>query len=80
MTAGIRALMKHLEDSMGLESATRAGEVQEYFYKRLQRRTGQTMSEWVNVYDKAMLDMAESNCPIAEATKGWRLFEKGAVS
>ena len=80
MTAGIRALMKHLEDSMGLESATRAGEVQDFFYKKLQRRAGQTMSEWVNVYHKAMLDMEEQKCPLAETSKGWHLFEKSALS
>ena len=76
MTAGITALMKHLEDSVGMESATRAGEMQEFFYKRLRRRAGQAMSDWVNVYDKAMLVMAEHSCPLAESSKGWHLFSK----
>ena len=38
------------------------------------------MSDWVNVYDKAMLDMAEQSCPLAESSTGWHLLEKSALS
>ena len=76
MTQGITNLLKHLETAMGLEDATRAGEVQKFLYEKLQRRNQHTMAEWVNAFDKTMLDIVEQKCPVAETSTGWFLFEK----
>ena len=40
---------------MGVEDTP--GHVQEFFYKKLQRRPGQPMAEWVNVFERAVLHM-----------------------
>ena len=64
---------------MGLEDATRAEEVQIFCYNKLNRRSGQSMSEGI-VYDKAMLDMLEQKIPVAETSKRWHLFDKIAFS
>ena len=42
---------------MGMEDATKKGQVQEFFYKKLLRRPSQPMAEWVTVCGKAVLDM-----------------------
>ena len=42
---------------MGVEDATKKGQVQELLCKKLQRRLGQPMAEWVNVFQRAVLDM-----------------------
>ena len=52
--AGVKYLLKSLERAMGMEDATKKGQVQEFFYKKLQRRRGQPMAEWVNVFEKAV--------------------------
>ena len=57
MTAGVKYQLKSLERAMGMEDATKKGHAQEFFYKKLQRRPGQPMAEWVNVSKKAVLDM-----------------------
>ena len=47
-----------------MEDATKKGQVQEFFYKKLQRRPGQPMAEWakgLNVEIKSM---------------GWHFFQK----
>ena len=41
MTAGVKHLLRSLERAMGMEDATKKGQVQEFFYKKLQRRPGQ---------------------------------------
>ena len=56
MVAGVKYLLKSLGRAMGLE-ATKKGQVQEFFYKKLQKRPGQPMAEWVNAFEKAVLDM-----------------------
>ena len=45
MVAGAKHLPKSLERAVGLENATKKGQVQEFFYKKLQRRPGQPMAE-----------------------------------
>ena len=47
MVAGVKYLLKSLERAMGMEDATKKGQVQEFFYKKLQRRPGQPMAEWL---------------------------------
>ena len=41
MVTGVKYLLKPLERSMGMEDATKKGQVQEFFYKKIQRRPGQ---------------------------------------
>ena len=41
---------------MGVEDVTKKGQVEEFFYKKLQRRPGQHMPERVNVFQKAVPD------------------------
>ena len=57
MVTGAKYLRNSLERAMGMENATKKGQVQEFFYKKLQRRPGRPMAEWVNVFEKAVLDM-----------------------
>ena len=45
MIAGVKHLLKSLERAMGMEEAPKKGQVQEFFYKKLQRRPGQPMAE-----------------------------------
>ena len=49
MTAGVKHLLRSLERAMGMEEARKKGQVQEFFYKKLQRRAGQPMAEWVSM-------------------------------
>ena len=53
MTAGVKHLLRWLERAMVVEDATKKGQVQEFFYKKLQRCPGQPMAEWVNVFERA---------------------------
>ena len=57
LVAGVKYLLKSLGRATGMEDATKKGPVQEFFYKKLQRRPGQPMAEWVGVFQKAVLDM-----------------------
>ena len=57
----------------------RKGEVQEVFYKKLQRRPGQPMADWVHVFEKAVLDMKAEGLNVELASLGW-LFEKGNLT
>ena len=41
MTAGVKHLLRSLDRAMGKEEATKKGQVQELFYKRILRRPGQ---------------------------------------
>ena len=41
---------------MGMEEATKKGQVLMFFCKKLQRRPGQPMAELVNIFEKAVLD------------------------
>ena len=47
MIEGVKHLLRSLERAMRMEEATKKGQVQEFFCKRLQRRPGQPMAEWV---------------------------------
>ena len=44
MTAGVKRVLKSLERAIGMEDATKKGQVQEFFYKKLQRRSRQPMA------------------------------------
>ena len=44
MVTGVKYLLKILERAMGMEDATKKGQVQEFFYKKLQRRPGQPIA------------------------------------
>ena len=80
MTAGVKHLLRSLERAMGMEEATKKGQVQEFFYKKLQRRPGQPMAEWVNVFAKAMLDMKAEGLNVELKSMGWHLFEKSSLT
>ena len=60
---------------MVLEDATKKGQVQEFFYKRLQRRP-QPMAERVNVFEKVAPDMKAEGLNVELKNMGWHLFEK----
>ena len=68
-----------LERVMGMEDATKKGQVQEFFCKKLQRRPGQPMTEWVNVFEKAVLDMKAEGLNVERKIMGWHLFQKRAI-
>ena len=57
MVACVKYLLKALVRAMVMKVATKKGQVQEFFYKKLQTRPGQPMAEWVNVFENAVLDM-----------------------
>ena len=60
---------------MGMEDATKKRQV---FYKTLQRRPGQPMAKWVNVFEKAMLDMKAGRLNVELKSMGWDSFEKSS--
>ena len=45
MIAGVKYMLRSRERAMGMEDATKKGQVREFFYKKLQRRPGQPMAE-----------------------------------
>ena len=49
MIPGVKYLLKFLETATGMEEATKKGQVEEFLHKKLHRRPGQPMAEWVNV-------------------------------
>ena len=57
MIASVKHLLRSLERATGMEDATKKGQVQEFFSKKLQRRPEQLVAEWVNVFEKAVLNM-----------------------
>ena len=62
---------------MRMEDATKKGQVQEFFCKKLQRRPGQPMAEFVIVCEKAMLDMKDEGLENVEPkSTDWHLLEK----
>ena len=65
---------------MGLEDATKKGQVQEFSHKKLQRRPGQPMAEWVNVFEKAVLDMKGEGLNVELKSMGWHRFEKSNLT
>ena len=58
---------------MGVEDVTKKEQVQEFFYKKLQRRPRQPMAHWVDVFEKAVLN-------VELKSMGWHLFEKGNLT
>ena len=47
---------------------------------RLQRRPRQPVSEWVNVFEKAVLDMKAEGLNVELKSMGWHLFEKSNLT
>ena len=58
----------------GHEEAIRKRQVQEFFCKRLKRRPEQAMAEWVNVFEKAVVDTIAERAfkPISRTSVGIR--------
>ena len=80
MIAGVKHRQKSLERAMGLEDATKKEQVQQFFYKKLQRRRGQPMAEWVNVFEKAVLDMEAEGLNVKLKNLDWHLFENSSLT
>ena len=80
MTASVKYLLRSLERAMGMEDATKKRQVQEFFEKRLHRRPGQPMAKWVNVFEKAVLDMKAEGLTVELKSVGWLLFEKSSMT
>ena len=76
----MRDVELHLERAMGLEEATKNGQVQEFFYKKLQSRPGQPKTEWVNVFEKTVLDMKTEGLNVELKSMGWHLVEKSNMT
>ena len=73
MIAGVKYLLKSLERAMGVEDATKKEQVQEFSYKKFQRRPGQPMAEWVNVFETAVLDVKAERLIVEFKSMGWHL-------
>ena len=71
MVSGLRDLLLSLERAMGMDEATEKGS---------QRRSGQSMAEWVNVFERAVLDMKAEGFQVNLANMGRHLFEKGNLT
>ena len=80
MAAGVKHLLRSLERAMGVEDATKKGQVQQFFFKKLQRRPGQPMAEWDNVFERAVLDMKAEGLNVELKNMGWHLFEKSSLT
>ena len=65
---------------MGVAEATEKEQVQEFFYKKLQRRPGQPMAGWVNVFERVVLDMKAEGLNVELKIIGWHLFEKSSLT
>ena len=80
MTAGVKHLLKSLERAMGVEDATKKGQVQESFCKKLQRRPGQPMAECVNLFERAVPDMKAEGLNFELKNMGWHLVTKSTLT
>ena len=80
MVAGVNYLLMSLERAMGMEDATKIGQVQQFFYKKLQRPPGQPMAEWVDVFEKAVLDMKVEGLNVELKSMVWDLFENSNLT
>ena len=81
MIAGANHLLRSLERAMGMEDATKKGQVQEFLSQETPKDFQvKPMAEWVNVCEKVVL---EHDGPRAEMSSsravGWHLFSKRAV-
>ena len=74
MTSGVKHLLRSLERAMGMEEATKKGQVQEFFNKKFQRRPGQPMAECVNVFEKAVLDKKAEGLNVDLKSMGWHCW------
>ena len=75
MVASVKYLLKSsLLRAMGMGGATKKGQVQKFFYNKLQRHSGQPMAELVSV--KAAPDMKVEGLNVEVKSMGWHLFEK----
>ena len=72
MASCVKHVLKSLERVIVREDATKKDQVQEFF---LQERPGQSMVEWVNVFEKAGGDMKSEGLDVELKNMGWRLFE-----
>ena len=63
-----------------MEEAPKKVHVQEFFYKKLQRRPGQPMVEWVNVFERAVQHMTDEGLNVELKNMGWHLFEKSSLT
>ena len=61
---------------MGMEEATKKGEVEEFFYKKLQRCPAQPMAEWVSVFEKAVLVMKDEGLNVELQEHGLAPFRE----
>ena len=64
---------------MGMEEATKKGQVQKFFYKKLHRRPGQPMAELVSVFEKAVLDMEDEGLNVELQEHGLAPFRNRAI-
>ena len=80
MTAGAKYLLRSHESAIGMEDATKKEQVQEFFCEKLQRLLGQAMAEWVNVFEKAVLDRNAEGLNAELKSMGWHLFEKSHLT
>ena len=70
MIAGVKQQLKSIREPW------EKGQVQEFWCKKLRRRPGQPMAEWVNVFEKAVLDMKAEGLNVELKSMGWHLVEK----
>ena len=75
-TAGVKHVLRSLDRAMGMEEATKKGQVQECLCEKLQRRPGQPVAEWVHVFEKAVLDMKAEGLNVELKSMDWHLFGK----
>ena len=80
MIAGVKYLLTSIEGGVGMEEATKKGQVQELCCQRLPRRPGQPVAEWVNVFERAVLDMKAEGLYVELKNMGWHLFEKTSLT
>ena len=80
IVTGVKYLLKSLQRALGMEDATKKRQVHEFFYKKLQRRPGQPMAEWVTVFEKAVPDMKAEGLNVELKSVGWHLFGKSNLT
>ena len=61
---------------MSMEEATKKGEVEEFFNKKLQRCPAQPMAEWVNIFEKAVLVMKDEGLNVELQEHGLAPFRE----
>ena len=74
MVTGVKYLLK------ALEMQRRKDKCRSSFTRNSRRRPGQPMAEWVNVFEKAVLDMKAEGVNVELESVGWHLFEKNNLT